>query len=58
VLLVLYALWRIPGLLSRLTGGAEALGGSGWAVSALEVLVGALFLLILNSRATREYCTR
>jgi hypothetical protein len=58
VLLVLNTLRQIPGLVSRLASGAQPLGGDGWAVSALEVLVGVLFLLILNSRATRDYCKR
>lgn len=54
VLLGLSALWCTPGLVAGLRDGVTG----GLILPVLTILVCVLFMIILNGRGAREYCTR
>jgi hypothetical protein len=57
-ILVLDLIRIVPGCLLLLRAGLPAVGAVGWLAPLLEIVLDGLFLVILTSARTREYCRR
>lgn len=58
LILALDLIRLVPNTLRLLSAGVPAVGAAGWLVTLLEIVLDGLFLAILASPATRQFCRR